>query len=170
LIDRHGTALRVLDAHQFKDYGGVHEFYGQVETLQAFEGAGVVEKVLQSPGQNKVLVVDGGGNLNSAIFGKTAATSAKQNGWRGVIVNGAIREAKHVAETSIGCKALGANPNRGKATTGSKGTALTIGGMQIASGMWIYADKVRRENVKSSCRYYSLPVSQFFSFIRMVLL
>jgi hypothetical protein len=44
LIDRHGASIRVMDSRQFHDYGGVHEFYGQVETLQSIWGAGVVEK------------------------------------------------------------------------------------------------------------------------------
>jgi regulator of ribonuclease activity A len=131
-----------MDAHAFKDYGGVHEFYGIVETLQAYDGAGVVEKVLQAPGHNKVLVVDGGANLSVGIYGKVAAMAAKQNGWKGVIIHGAIRETKAVGETAVGCKAMGTNPNRGRATTGSKGSALNIAGMQITSGMWIYADKV----------------------------
>ena len=142
LIDRHGPGVRVMDARLFRDYGGVHEFYGQVETLQAFEGAGVVEKVLQGPGYNKVLVVDGGGLMNVAIFTKVAAASARQNGWKGVIIHGAIRDAKQVGETPIGCKAMGTNPNRGRATSGSKGSALNISGMPITTGMWIYADKV----------------------------
>jgi regulator of ribonuclease activity A len=142
LIDRHGPSLRVMDARLFHDYGGVHEFYGQVETLQAFEGAGVVEKVLQGPGYNKVLVVDGGGSMNVAIFSKVAAASARQNGWKGVVIHGAIRDAKQVGETPIGCKAMGTNPNRGRATSGSKGSALNIFGMPITTGMWIYADKV----------------------------
>ncbi|KAI2492192.1 hypothetical protein MHU86_22349 [Fragilaria crotonensis] len=118
-----------------------YDFYGQVETLQAFEGAGVVEKVLQGPGYNKVLVVDGGGSMNVAIFSKVAAASARQNGWKGVVIHGAIRDAKQVGETPIGCKAMGTNPNRGRATSGSKGSALNIFGMPINTGMWIYADK-----------------------------
>lgn len=142
LIDRHGASVRVMDSRQFHDYGGVHEFYGQVETLQAYEGAGVVEKVLQGPGYNKVLVVDGGGNLNVAIFNKNAATSARQNGWKGVIIHGAIRDAKEVGGAAIGCKAMGTNPNKGRATTGSKGSALNIAGMPITTGTWVYADKV----------------------------
>jgi regulator of ribonuclease activity A len=143
LIDKHGQSIRVMDSRLFKDYGGIHDFYGQVETLQAFEGAGVVEKVLQSPGYNKVLVVDGGGNVNAAIFTKLAAASAKQNGWKGVVIHGAIRDSKHIASTAIGCKAMGTNPNRGRGTTGSKGLSLNIAGLPVTTGMWIYCDKVR---------------------------
>ena len=113
-----------------------------METLQAFEGAGVVEKVLQGPGYNRVLVVDGGGSANVAIFGKAAAVIAKQNGWKGVIIHGAIRDAKQIGETPIGCKAIGTSPHRGQATTGSKGSTLNLFGLPITTGMWIYADKV----------------------------
>ena len=143
LADAH-PAARVVDASAFRDYGGIDAFSGQVETLQAYEGAGVVEKVLQSPGNNKVLVVDGGGNMHSAVFGKTAATYAKNNGWKGVIIQGVLREARDVQNIQIGVKALGAYPVRGKATSGSKGSALTIAGMQISPGMYVFADKVRR--------------------------
>lgn len=90
-----------------------------------------------------MLVVDGGGNLRSAIFGKTAAESAKRNGWRGVIIQGAIRDAKAIGQVGIGCRALGTYPTRGRATSGSKGSTLTIAGMQFAPQMWVYADEVR---------------------------
>jgi len=141
IVDQHGTAVRVMDSKGFRDFGGINAFHGQVETLQAYEGAGVVEKVLQSPGTGKVLVVDGGGNMHSAIFGKTAATTAKQNGWKGVIIHGVIRDAKVVKQTQIGCKAMGSNPTRGRATTGSKGSAINIAGMQFTPGMWVYVDE-----------------------------
>ena len=51
LVNQFGNEVRVVDAAIFKDYGGVLGFYGQVETLSAVEGSGVVEKVLQSPGE-----------------------------------------------------------------------------------------------------------------------
>eukprot|EP00521_Asterionellopsis_glacialis_P011770 CAMPEP_0195289920 /NCGR_PEP_ID=MMETSP0707-20130614/5994_1 /TAXON_ID=33640 /ORGANISM="Asterionellopsis glacialis, Strain CCMP134" /LENGTH=519 /DNA_ID=CAMNT_0040349979 /DNA_START=178 /DNA_END=1737 /DNA_ORIENTATION=+ len=141
LADTHGQNLRVLENDMFKDYGQIQSFGGQVETLQAYEGAGVVEKVLQSPGNGKVLIVDGGGNLRSAILDGTGASAAQRNGWAGIIVNGAIRNADTIATTPIGVKALGTNPIKGTATQGSKGSAITIGGAQISSGMWVHADK-----------------------------
>jgi hypothetical protein len=49
LLDSHGDTVRVLPG-DFRDFGGSADFYGQVDTLQTFEGCGVVEKVLQSPG------------------------------------------------------------------------------------------------------------------------
>lgn len=51
LSDTHGASLQVLENSMFKDYGGTESFGGQVETLQAFDGCGVVSKVLESPGK-----------------------------------------------------------------------------------------------------------------------
>lgn len=51
LVTQFDGQVRVMDAGAFKDFGGVLGFYGQIETLTASEGAGVVEKVLQSPGE-----------------------------------------------------------------------------------------------------------------------
>lgn len=86
--------------------------------------------------------------MHSAIFGKTAATTAKQNGWKGVIVHGVIREAKSVGMTMVGCKALGTYPTLGRATSGSKGSTLSIAGMQFSPGMWVYADQVSASKKK----------------------
>mmetsp|Transcript_7649 Transcript_7649/g.10899 ORF Transcript_7649/g.10899 Transcript_7649/m.10899 type:complete len:501 (+) Transcript_7649:213-1715(+) len=141
LADQHGPSLRVLENDMFKSYGQISSFGGQIETLQAYDGAGVVEKVLQSPGTGKVLVVDGGGNLRSAILDGIGASTAQRNGWAGIIVNGAIRNADTIATTPIGVKALGTNPIKGTATQGNKGSTVTIGGLQLSSGMWLHADK-----------------------------
>jgi regulator of ribonuclease activity A len=113
------------------------------ETLSAFEGAGVVDKVLQSSGEGKILVVDGGGNKESAIFDAKAARTAQQNGWKGVIINGVVRNAKELSTFSIGIKALGTSPKKGQATSGSKGSVVTIGGMNFSPGDNVYCDTVR---------------------------
>jgi len=141
LVDMHGATIRVMQPGLFKDYGAVTDFQGQVETLHGFESAAVVEQVLNQPGQNKVLVVDGGGDLRAAIFDANMAMAAQRNGWKGVIINGAVRNARQLATTNLGIKALGTNPVRGQAQKGQPGAALTFGGLQINPGFWIYADK-----------------------------
>ena len=141
LVDMHGASLNILQPGMLRDFGGVTDFQGQVETLQGIDSAGVVEQVLSQPGQNKVLVVDAGGDLRSAIFDANMAQTAHRNGWSGVVVNGAIRNASQIASIPIGVKAVGTNPVRGQASSGQQGAALTIGGLQIHPGFWIYADK-----------------------------
>jgi len=141
LVNQFGNEVRVVDAAIFKDYGGVLGFYGQVETLSAVEGSGVVEKVLQSPGTNKVLVIEGGGNMHSAILTKTAVDSAKMAGWKGVIVHGVIQNAADIQTVDIGVKAIGTYPKKGRATSGSKGSTLNIAGIHFVPNTWVYCDK-----------------------------
>lgn len=170
LVSQFEGQVRVMDAVAFKDYGGVYGFFGQVDTLTANEGAGVVEKVLEgsgeysirerlnalhrnahhtiadvqcSAGTNKVLVIDGGGNVHSAILTKKALENAKASGWKGVIVHGAVQNAHDLQSIGVGVKALGTYPSKGKATSGSKGNILNIAGMQFGPNMWVYCDKVR---------------------------
>ena len=85
--------------------------------------------------------MDGGGDLRAAIFDANMAMAAQRNGWKGVIIHGAVRNARQLATTNIGIKALGTNPVRGQAQKGQPGAALTFGGLQINPGFWIYADK-----------------------------
>ena len=50
-------------------FGGKPCFYGQVETVTAPEDNSFVRKSLEGPGENKVLVVDGGGSSLCAFWG-----------------------------------------------------------------------------------------------------
>lgn len=86
-------------------------------------------------------MVDGGANLRTAIFDGTAAENAQRNGWSGVIIGGAIRNAGSIGAVSIGVKALGTSPVKGVATSGSKGSAINIGSLTFNPGMWVHADK-----------------------------
>lgn len=144
LDDQFSSRLRIMSDTQweFKDYGGVRNFYGRVQTLKAGDGYLVVEKVLQEAGQNRILVIDNSGNKRSAVFGKTAAETAKAKGWRGVIVNGAIRDAEDIAKIGIGVKALGVHPKKGTGSSGNKDVQISVGGQTVLSNNWAYCDSV----------------------------
>ena len=51
LVDANGAAVSIMETGLLKDYGGVGAFTGQIETIQAFEAAGLVEQVLNTPGE-----------------------------------------------------------------------------------------------------------------------
>ena len=57
-----------------------------------------------------VLVVDGGGSLESALMGDLIAASAVEHGWAGVVINGAVRDVAAIRELPLGALALGSNP------------------------------------------------------------
>ena len=91
LYDERGDALASVSV-PFQDLGGRRAFEGPIRTIRCFRDNGLVKDVLATPGEGAVLVVDGGGSLESALMGDIMASSAVENGWAGVIVYGAIRD------------------------------------------------------------------------------
>ena len=94
LADSNPTSIVSLDPSiHFYDYGGSASFSGQIETVQAYDSPNFVSQVLNQPGQNKVLVIDGGGIRSDmgAVFDGEMANAALRNGWKGVIVHGVVQ-------------------------------------------------------------------------------
>jgi regulator of ribonuclease activity A len=125
----------------FREYGGVESFAGPIETLQVFEDNTLVRETLETAGRGRVLVVDGGGSLNCALVGGRLAALAHDNGWSGIIVNGAIRDSEEIRRLQVGVRALNACPMRsGKNGAGVRGGALSFAGVTFAPGDYLYAD------------------------------
>jgi len=141
LCDEFGAEVRVAEP-MFGDFGGVERFAGPIATLRVFEDNGLVRQALEMPGGGRVLVIDGGGSLRTALVGGNLAVLAHQNGWRGLVVYGCIRDAAEIASTPIGVKALQAVPRRSaKAGAGERGVPVAFAGVTFAPGAWLYADR-----------------------------
>ena len=126
---------------QFQDLGGNVAFSGPIRTIRCHEDNGLVKSVLNSPGGGSVLVVDGGGSLNTALMGDMIAESAVANGWAGVVINGAIRDREAIAALDLGVKALGSNPRKSaKAGAGEVDVDVEIDGVTIRPGSMIWCD------------------------------
>ncbi|WJY69066.1 ribonuclease E activity regulator RraA [Corynebacterium auris] len=126
---------------QFINFGGLTSFCGEIVTITCFEDNGLVKKTLNSPGRGKVLVVDGHGSVHTALMGDKIAQAGVDNGWAGVVINGAIRDSAAVATMQIGCKALGTNPRKSsKDGVGSVNSRVVIGGVEFHPGHFLYAD------------------------------
>jgi len=63
-------AFRVLPP-VFQSYGGKPVFAGPVTTVKCHEDNSLVKAAVESPGEGRVLVVDGGGSLRRALVGAT---------------------------------------------------------------------------------------------------
>ncbi|GLC97999.1 putative 4-hydroxy-4-methyl-2-oxoglutarate aldolase [Cupriavidus sp. TA19] len=125
----------------FSSYGGRAGFYGRIETLQCFEDARLLRSRLAEPGHGKVLVVDAGGSRRIAVLGDKMAQLGLNNGWTGVIVNGAIRDCEALAGMDFGVLAMGAVPIRGGFQGGGQcNIALTIAGIVFTPGFYAYCD------------------------------
>lgn len=126
---------------QFTNYGGKSSFCGEIVTITCFQDNGLVKKTLNSPGNGKVLVVDGHGSVHTALMGDMIAQAGVDNGWAGVVINGAIRDSAEVAKMDIGCKALGTNPRKSaKDGAGQVNARVSLGGVDFNPGYFLYAD------------------------------
>lgn len=134
LYDERGDELDSLGV-QFLDLGGRTSFAGPIRTVRCHRDNALVKRVLATPGGGAVLVVDGGGSLESALVGDLIAASAVENGWAGIIVNGAIRDRVAIASLDLGVKALGSNPRKSaKDGLGEVDVPVTIGGVVFTPG------------------------------------
>lgn len=140
LYDERGEELASFSL-QFQSLGAHSHFSGPVRTIKCFEDNALVKEVLGTRGDGAVLVVDGGSSLRTALMGDMIAASAVQNGWAGVVINGAIRDREAIAELPLGVKALGSNPRKSSKTgAGEADVDLVIDGVTIRSGAMIWCD------------------------------
>jgi regulator of ribonuclease activity A len=141
LCDQASEDVRVVDP-VFYHYGGSKRFYGQISTVKIFEDNGLVRQLLASPGQGRILVIDGGASLRRALIGDQLATLAVHNGWRGALVYGAIRDSRAIASMPIGLMALGTHPMKTeKKNQGDISIPLHFGGVMFVPDHWLYADE-----------------------------
>ncbi|HWS39299.1 MAG TPA: ribonuclease E activity regulator RraA [Actinoplanes sp.] len=140
LFDEHGENLGSCDT-QFRQYGGNPVFHGPVVTVSCFEDNALLKSVLSTPGEGRVLVVDGGGSVHRALMGDIIAGLAVDNGWAGVIINGAVRDVAALRELPIGIKALGSNPRKSTKTgAGDRDVPIEIGGCRFVPGAELVSD------------------------------
>lgn len=141
LCDEYADHVRVAEP-VFRDWGGVASFAGAIETLRVFEDNALVRETLEMHGRGRVLVIDGGASLRTALVGGNLATLAHRNGWTGLVVYGCVRDSEELSVTPIGLKALGAVPRKSaRAGAGQRGVPVTFAGVTFASGDHVYADR-----------------------------
>ena len=117
-------------------------FHGEVVTLKLFEDNSLLADIVKTPGQGRVLVVDGGGSLRCAVFGGNLAAAAARSAWAGLIVYGAVRDAGEIDDCELGVRALGLDPRRSiKRGAGERDVAVSFLGATIRPGDWLYADR-----------------------------
>lgn len=145
LCDAHKTAddglFRVLPP-VFHDFGALHAFHGRIATVRCHEDNSPVRAAVNSPGEGRVLVVDGGGSLRRALLGGNLAAAAEANGWSGVIVYGAVRDKAELARCTIGIRALALVPlPTERRDAGQREVPIQIQGLWVRPGEWLVADE-----------------------------
>lgn len=144
LCDAHkgdaSDAFRVLPP-VFQSYGGVASFAGPVSTVKCHEDNTLVKAAVDSPGEGRVLVVDGGASLRRALVGGNLAAAAARNGWAGIVVDGCVRDVAELSAAAVGIRALALMPlPTDKRNEGQRDVAVQIQGVWVRPGDWLYAD------------------------------
>lgn len=137
---RDDAALRVLPP-VLRSWGGAAAFGGPVSTVQCFEDNSLVRAALEQAGAGRVLVIDGGASLRTALVGGNLAALAARNGWAGVVVDGCVRDAAEMAACAVGIRALALCPMPpAKRGEGRRDVPVRIQGVAVRPGDWLLAD------------------------------
>lgn len=140
LCDDHSAELVVLEP-VFQNFGGRACFSGPIVTVKCFEDNSVVKATLAEPGDGRVLVIDGGGSLGCALLGDMLADMALKAGWKGIVINGCVRDVEITRNIDIGIRALQAHPVKSeKRGEGQRDVALWFAGANLHPGNMLYAD------------------------------
>jgi len=140
LVDEIGPGVRSCDT-QFRQFGRLSQFAGSIVTVRCFEDNALLKSVLSEPGDGRVLMVDGGGSLHTALVGDVIAELGRSNGWSGLIVFGAVRDAAVLRTLDIGIKALGTNPRKSTKTgAGKRDIPVALGGVEFTPGDVAFSD------------------------------
>ena len=97
--------------------------------------------MLSEPGDGGVLVIDGGGSLHTALVGDLIAELARSNGWAGLIVNGAVRDAAALRDIEHRHQGAGHQPAQEQKTgAGERDVTVSFGGVEFVPGDIAYSD------------------------------
>jgi regulator of ribonuclease activity A len=139
LSDEHSDAL--VCGLQLRQFGGVTEFSGPIATVRCVDDNVLLRQQIEGPGNGRVLVVDGGGSLRSALVGDLIAGIAAANGWVGCVMNAGVRDTAVLRHLPIGIKALGSVPKRSaKEGVGEVDVPVEFGGITFTPGAVLTSD------------------------------
>jgi RraA family protein len=102
----------------------------------------MVGKALSDCPPGHVLVIDGQGERNTALWGAITTECARLKRLEGIVIDGAIRDRAQIRRSRLPVFARGAVPNAGGAEyTGETGIPIQCGGAVVSPGDWIVSDE-----------------------------
>lgn len=132
--------------------GGVHGRIAPLAPSMRFAGPALTVEV--RPGDNlmihaalavarpgDVIVVDGKGDLNSALMGEIMSQQALALGVAAVVIDGAVRDSEAIRALGFPMFAAGLNPNGPtKSVAGRLNHPVSIGGVTVRAGDLVVGD------------------------------
>ena len=125
----------------FRSFGGQARFAGPAVTVNCLDDNSRVRELAATPGEGRVIVVDGGGSLRRALLGDMIAANAVKHGWAGFLIFGCVRDVEILATLPLGVLALAAHPMKtDRRDLGEIDVPVAFAGVAVTPGDWIYAD------------------------------
>lgn len=101
----------------------------------------MVSKALSECPRGSVLVIDGHGELNTALWGGLTTAAALRKGLAGVVIDGAIRDSAEIARSRLPVFASAVVANAGGAEyAGELRIPVQCGGVVVNPGDWLVGD------------------------------
>ncbi|MBT4878262.1 MAG: ribonuclease E activity regulator RraA [Alphaproteobacteria bacterium] len=139
ICDLHGEECSILDPI-FKIYGKKQDCHGKIYSIKLDEEAYHLRLLLQKQGNGQVVVVDAGGAY-CAVLGDQLVELALKNNWKGLVINGYIRDINILNKMDFPVWALGACPKRSiKKSPAKESIPAEFAGVRMYPGDYIYAD------------------------------
>jgi 3-hexulose-6-phosphate synthase/6-phospho-3-hexuloisomerase len=92
--------------------------------------------------RGSVLVIDGQGELNTALWGEVSTMAARLRGLQGVVIDGAVRDHANIRRDRLPVFARAVVPNAGGAEyAGETGIPIQCGGLVVNPGDWVVGDE-----------------------------
>lgn len=125
----------------FLDLGGHRAFSGPVRTVRCRDDNTALRNLVETPGEGGVIVVDALGTTSVALIGDRLARRAADNGWVGLVIDGAVRDRLALAEVPLGIRALAVVPRRSpKHGTSEVDVLASVAGVAVAPGGYLWSD------------------------------
>jgi regulator of ribonuclease activity A len=141
LFDQYEDYARV-PVVSWRNLGGKQQFCGRVVTVKCFEDNSRVKELVGTPGDHRVMVVDGGASMRHALMGDYLAGLAAANNWAGVIVYGCVRDVAALSKIPLGVLAMGTTPRKSvRRGEGQVDLTVCIGDVVVHPGDLVYADE-----------------------------
>ena len=92
--------------------------------------------------RGSVLVIDGQGELNTALWGELSTMAARLRGLQGVVIDGAVRDHANIRRDRLPVFARAVVPNAGGAEyAGETGIPIQCSGLVVNPGDWVVGDE-----------------------------
>jgi len=131
LCDSHDEAS--VAPGRFTNFGATRACLGPVEVITTENDNSLVSSTVREPGNGRILVVDNSGSIICAMVGGDLARAAHENGWLGIIVDGAIRDVVELEQVPVGIFARSSCPRKSiKRGIGTRGEPIDFSGIAVS--------------------------------------